>query len=238
MSKGSTPTTINTGDAPSAGRGVARILVVEDQRLVAEFLALHCRSIGLAVLGICATAQEGLRRVRAEHPDLVLMDFSLPDGSGLEVAQVIMRELPATRVLGISSHRDPWTMLQVQRLGLHGFVDKHDPQPEELTRAIQAVLNGHTYYTQMVNEATASLRRDPHAFIRVLSDYEIRILAMIGQSQSDEEIAAALAISASTVQSRRRDIMKKLDIHTTPKLIHFAIVNGLTRPEQLSQPPP
>jgi DNA-binding CsgD family transcriptional regulator len=68
----------------------------------------------------------------------------------------------------------------------------------------------------------------------VLSDYEVRVLSMIGESKSDEEIGSILGISPATVQSRRRDIMRKLDVHSTPKLIHYAIVNGLTRPEQLN----
>jgi DNA-binding NarL/FixJ family response regulator len=142
------------------------------------------------------------------------------------------------KILAISSHRDPWTMLQVQRIGLHGFVDKNEQRPEVLTEAIHAVLAGRVYYTPIVNESSASIRRDPKAFIRVLSDYETRILSMIGESKTDEEIATVLNISPATVQSRRRDIMSKLDIHTTPKLIHYAIVNGLTRVEQLGQRKP
>jgi DNA-binding NarL/FixJ family response regulator len=61
---------------------------------------------------------------------------------------------------------------------------------------------------------------------------------MIGESLSDEEIGEVLDVSASTVQSRRRDIMRKLDVHTTPKLIHFAILNGLTRADHLKRPAP
>lgn len=191
----------------------------------------------LKVAATCATMEEGLAAVRQHMPGLLLLDFSLPDGSGLEAAKTLLKEFHGMKILGISSHRDPWTLLQVQRMGLHGFVDKHDQRPEVLTQAITAVLSGHVYYTPVVNEATASLRRDPNAFIRVLSDYEMQILSLIGQSKTDEEIGALLNISPATTQSRRRDIMKKLNIHTTPKLIHFAIVNGLTRPEQLTQPP-
>jgi len=116
-------------------------------------------------------------------------------------------------------------------------VDKNEQRREVLTEAIHAVLAGHVYYTPIVNESSASIRRDPKAFIRVLSDYETRILSMIGESKTDEEIAAVLSISPATVQSRRRDIMTKLDVHTTPKLIHFAIINGLTRAEQLRRKP-
>ena len=222
------------GDRASLGR----VIVVEDQRLVAEFFTYHCRDLGLEVVQRCGTCREGLIAIRAHRPDLVLMDISLPDGDGLELAKTILDELPEVKILAISSHRDPWTMLQVQRIGLHGFVDKNEQRPEVLTEAIHAVLAGRVYYTPIVNESSASIRRDPKAFIRVLSDYETRILSMIGESKTDEEIAAVLNISPATVQSRRRDVMRKLDIHTTPKLIHYAIVNGLTRAEQLGQQKP
>ena len=232
----------STDSIPGNGAGgtasIGRVIVVEDQRLVAEFFTYHCRDLGLDVIQRCGTCREGLSAIRAQRPDLVLMDISLPDGDGLELAKTILDELPEVKILAISSHRDPWTMLQVQRIGLHGFVDKNEQRPEVLTEAIHAVLAGRVYYTPIVNESSASIRRDPKAFIRVLSDYETRILSMIGESKTDEEIATVLNISPATVQSRRRDIMSKLDVHTTPKLIHYAIVNGLTRVEQLGQKKP
>lgn len=214
---------------------VGRVLIVEDQRLVAEFFSFHCRDLGLSVIQICGSRREGEQAIREHQPDLVLMDISLPDGDGLELAKSVLDESPLIKILAISSHRDPWTMLQVQRIGLHGFVDKNDQRPEVLTEAIKSVLSGRIYYTPIVNESSASLRRDPKAFVRLLSDYETRVLSMIGESKTDDEIAAVLGISSATVQSRRRDIMRKLDVHTTPKLIHYAIVNGLTRAEQLGR---
>jgi len=222
------------GDNSSIGR----VVIVEDQRLVAEFLQFHCRDLKLQVVRHCVGYVDGLAAVRELKPDLVLLDISLPDGDGLEMARIIIEELPRVKVLTVSSHHDPWTMLQVQRIGIHGFVDKNDQRPEVLTEAIHAVLGGRVFYTPVVNQSSATIRRDPKSFIRVLSDYETRILSMIGESKSDEEIATVLNISPATVQSRRRDIMKKLDIHSTPKLIHYAIVNGLTRAEQLGRKKP
>ena len=226
------------GDLAGDGTALGRIVIVEDQRLVAEFFTLHCRDMGLEVLQQCASCAEGLAAIRKHRPDLVLLDISLPDGDGLDLAKMVLDEQPDVKVLAISSHRDPWTMLQVQRIGLHGFVDKNEQRPQVLSEAIHAVLAGRVYYTPIVNESSASIRRDPKAFIRVLSDYETRILSMIGESKTDEEIGVVLNISPATVQSRRRDIMRKLDIHTTPKLIHYAIVNGLTRAEQLGRRKP
>lgn len=220
------------------GACIGRVIIVEDQRLVAEFLQYHCRDMHLEVLHCAAGFRDGLAAIRQHQPDLVLLDISLPDGDGLELARLVIQELPRVKILAISSHHDPWTMLQVQRIGIHGFVDKNDQRPEILTEAIYAVLGGRVYYAQIVNQSSATIRRDPKSFVRVLSDYETRILALIGESKSDEEIAAALNISPATVQSRRRDIMRKLDVHSTPKLIHYAIVNGLTRAEQLGRRKP
>jgi DNA-binding NarL/FixJ family response regulator len=217
---------------------IGRVVIVEDQRLVAEFLQFHCRDLRLEVVQHAGGFRDGLAAIRQHQPDIVLLDISLPDGDGLELARIIIDELPRVKILAISSHHDPWTMLQVQRIGIHGFVDKNDQRPEVLSEAIFAVLGGRVYYTQIVNQSSAAIRRDPKSFVRVLSDYETRILSMIGESKSDEEIANALNISPTTVQSRRRDIMRKLDIHSTPKLIHYAIVNGLTRAEQLGRKKP
>ena len=219
--------------SPSGQSSGRRVVIVDDQRLIAEFFSLHCRDLGMQVLPWCGTCREALAVVRESKPDLVLLDISLPDGDGLELARKFMEELPLTKILAISAHRDSWTMLQVQRLKLHGFVDKHEQRLEVLTEAIAAVLAGRTYYTPIVQKSSACIRRDPNAFFRVLSDYETEILSMIGATKNDREIAQILRISPSTVQSRRRDIMGKLDIHATPKLIQFAIVNGLTRIEQL-----
>ncbi|MBI2512321.1 MAG: response regulator transcription factor [Opitutae bacterium] len=210
-------------------------IIIEDQKLFADFLAGCFTEWGVEVLANTASGVEGLGLVNRLSPDLLMLDFSLPDIDGLEIARQVLadRSKSKIKVVGISSHCDPWTMLQVQKLGLHGFVDKMNQSADTLRAALTTVLGGNVFYTSAVTESSARLRQDPRAFNRVLSDYEMKILAMIGHAMSDEEIATALGISPATMQSRRRDIMKKLDIHTTPKLIHYAIVNGLTRPTRM-----
>ncbi len=216
-------------DDPLQGRTA---IIIEDQKLFADFLAGCFKEWGIEVLLNTPLGAEGLAAVSKKQPDLLMLDFSLPDIDGLEIARQVLtdRSKGGMRVVGISSHCDPWTMLQVQKLGLHGFVDKMDQNAESLRAALASVLSGNVFYTRAVTESSARLRQDPRAFNRVLSDYELKILGMIGRAMTDEEIATELGISPATMQSRRRDIMKKLDIHTTPKLIHYAIVNGLTRP--------
>ncbi|MBA3848367.1 MAG: DNA-binding response regulator [Opitutus sp.] len=208
-------------------------VIVEDHRLFSDFLAACFKEWSITVLLQTASGLDGLKAVRERRPDLLMLDFSLPDIDGLEVARQVLGECPEVKVIGISAHRDAWTMLQVQRLGLHGFVDKLDQSRDVLRNAVSSVLGGNVFYTRTVTESSARLRNDPKAFNRVLSDYEMKILSLIGEAKSDEEIAKIIGISPATMQSRRRDIMRKLDIHTTPKLIHYAITHGLTRPDRL-----
>src|SRR4051794_12111417 len=82
-----------------------RVVIVEDQRIVAEFFTYHCRDLGLQVLQACGTCKEGLAAIRKHRPDLVLLDISLPDGDGLEMASIILDELVSVKILAISSHR-------------------------------------------------------------------------------------------------------------------------------------
>ena len=78
--------------------GIGRVVIVEDQRLVAEFLQFHCRDLRLQVVRHCSGFVEGLAAIRELKPDLVLLDISLPDGDGLELARMIIEELPRVKV--------------------------------------------------------------------------------------------------------------------------------------------
>jgi DNA-binding NarL/FixJ family response regulator len=119
-----------------------KVVIVEDQRLVAELFAFHCHSLGLHVAQVARTVSEGLAAIRKHRPELVLLDISLPDGDGLELAKTVLGELPEIKILAISSHCDPWTMLQVQRYGLHGFVDKNDQRRVPRSGAIPRPSSG------------------------------------------------------------------------------------------------
>jgi len=215
-----------------------KIAIIEDQALIADLLAAVCRRDFKFTVAVNEThGRKGLELIKKHRPDLVLLDISLPDMDGLDLAETILRCLPETKILALSSLRDPVTLKRVRDLGIHGFVDKRDQNVRLLKEAIDLVSRGHGFFSPVVNEVVGPLNRDAKAYFRVLSDYEQRILGLIGKSKSDEVIAAILGIQSSTAQSRRRDIMNKLGIHTTPKLIRYAIDQGFTRREYFPRPP-
>jgi len=216
-----------------------KIVIIEDQSLIADLLATVCRrDFGFEVLAAETHGGEGLDAVRRLNPDLLLLDISLPDMDGLDIAEIVLKEQPRTRIIALTALRDPVTFKRIRELGVHGFVDKRQQTLALLQEAIRLVSEGNTFFSPVMAEVIGALRQDPKSFHRVLSKYEQNILRMIGESKSDEEIADELTIKASTAQSRRRDIMSKLGIHSTPKLIRYAIANGFTRTEHFPNQPP
>lgn len=207
-----------------------KIAIVEDHALIAELLANLCRREFKFEVVLAEThGKRALPAIRRLEPDIVLLDLMLPDMDGLKLAEAVLKDLPRTRVLALSSLRDPATLNRVHELGLHGFVDKREQNVRVLRQAIDLVSRGHGFFSPVYGEVIGRLRRDPKAFNRMLSNYEQNVLGLIGESKSDEEIARILRVKPLTAQARRRDIMRKLGIHNTPKLIQFALENGFSR---------
>jgi DNA-binding NarL/FixJ family response regulator len=207
-----------------------KVAIVEDYTVIADTLAAVCRNdFNFEVVVNEPDGKTALRLILELKPNLVILDVSLPDMDGLAVARTILSKLPATKILVFTAMLDPVTLDRVRKLGVHGFAHKLQTIAA-LKNAIDLVSRGHYYFAPVMNESAKAQRSNPRSFTRILSDYEQHVLSLIGESKSDEEIGKLIAISPMTVQSRRRDIMKKLDIHSTPKLIRYAIEQGFTRP--------
>ena len=207
-----------------------KIGIVEDDRITSDLLAAVCaREFGATIVVQETYGSRGLAELFKHEPDLAILDICLPDVDGLEIAKTILAKLPMCRVLVMSALRDPVTLMRIRELGVHGFVDKREQSVAMLKTAIQSVLHGKGFFASVMLTVLTELRRDPQAFHLVLSQHEQRILTLIGNAYTDDEIAEAVGVKPATAQSRRRDIMNKLGIHSTPKLIQYANEMGFAR---------
>lgn len=207
-----------------------RIGIVEDDRITSDLLAAVCaREFGASVVVQETDGARGLSEILKAAPDLAILDICLPDLDGLDIARTILTELPLCRVLMLSALRDPVTLMRIKELGVHGFVDKREQSVAMLKTAIESVLQGRGFFASIFSSVLTDLRRNPQAFHLVLSEHEQRILTLIGNAYTDDEIADAVGVKPATAQSRRRDIMNKLGIHSTPKLIQYANEMGFSR---------
>ena len=188
-----------------------------------------CSTFGYKVVGETDSGVEAVELIVKSKPDVVILDLSLPDMDGFNVAEKVLKANPGLRILMLSSHCDDYTLFRVEKSGVHGFLDKNSNTVEILKEALKAVAEGRIYFSQAFQAARLARRNDPRSFIKLLSDWERAILSLIGQGLSDEEIGERLNLSPRTVQTHRSNILRKLNLKGTPKLIAFAVENGFTQ---------
>ncbi|HKB91153.1 MAG TPA: response regulator transcription factor [Opitutaceae bacterium] len=207
-----------------------KILVIEDQRMVREMLVLACtEAVPSAVVSDAADGASGLARCRQMNPDLIILDLELPDCDGLSLVKDFFECTASVRIIVLSSHTDEFTVHRALRANVHGFVDKKEQPVKIIAEAMKAVMAGEQYLSSLVQRARASLRADPSAFNKLLSDREQELLGLLGLGLSNDEACKLLHLSAHTVKNHRRNIMAKLGIHGTPRLIRYADEKGFTR---------
>lgn len=209
---------------------LVRLVIVEDQLMFREVVRKACeRDLGHTVVGECGTGAEAPELVKSLRPDVLLLDLSLPDVDGFEVAEKVLSQTPDMKILVLSSLCDDFTMFRIEQSGVHGFVDKNSNTTLVLGDALKAVEGGRSYYSAIFQKMKQARISNPVAFTKTLTEWERRILALIGLGLSDEEIGEKLGISHHTVQTHRSNILRKLKLPGTPKLIRFAIDNGFTQ---------
>jgi two-component system NarL family response regulator len=206
-----------------------RVIIVEDQRIVRELLcAMLAGEPDTSVVGQARTGGEALELADRLQPDVVLLDISLPDIDGIAVMQNLRSRHPATRVIALSIHDEQGYVEGMLDAGASGYVLK-SATVEELRHAIRAVAQGETYLSPELRRAAPTADTLPvREVVSALGRRERQVLSLLAEGRHSAEIAAALGISVSTVDVHRRNIMRKLDLHTIAELTKFAVRKGLT----------
>ncbi|WP_157271669.1 response regulator [Azohydromonas aeria] len=207
-----------------------RVLLVDDHRLVREAIAQTLRQEpGVEVAGEAGNAANALELAASLRPDVIVMDIHLPDRSGIELAPQLQRAQPGVRIVALSAYTDKRYVIEMLRAGALGYVTK-SAAGFELVMAIRAVMAGQSYISPEVAGALVSSLHGGEPALdaaRLLGRREVEILKLIAQGQRTPAIAASLQISPATVDAHRRNIMRKLDIHTVADLTRYAIRQGL-----------
>jgi two-component system response regulator NreC len=207
-----------------------KIVLIEDQAMFRDLLKKICREhFHLTVVGEAEDAATGLALCRKHKPDMVLLDLNLPDRDGISIADELLEMDPKMRILALSSECDDYTLYRVLNSGMHGYVDKNRQSVDVLKQAIDEVIKGRVFFTEVVQQVRQRLRTEPKAFPKVLTEREQQLLALLGGGLSNEEVARDLQLSRYTVQLHRRNIMSKLGLHRTPDLIRYAVNKGFSK---------
>jgi DNA-binding NarL/FixJ family response regulator len=206
-----------------------KLLLVDDHPVVRKGInSCLARHEHLQIVGEAADGVEALKKARELMPDIVLMDIDMPEKDGLEVTELLRKELPKIKVLILSMHSNTEYVMRIIQSGASGYILKEAPT-EELVRAIDIINTGEAFFSPEV--ARAALNKyvrggadDPAA---QLTNREREVLVQIAEGLSNKEIANKLGVGVRTVETHRERIMRKLNIHSVAGLTKFAISKGL-----------
>ena len=200
-------------DHPLVRQGVRRLLEREEFEILGE------ASDGLEVIDLAGRF----------HPDVILLDLSMPTLSGIGAMRELSKVSPLTKVIVLTMHTEEHYILEALRAGAKGCVSKTQA-PEHLLQAIREVCRGGVYLSPSVSGVVVQgyLAKSEQPYDPV-TNRERQVLQLIAEGKTTKEVAVILGVSVKTAESHRSSLMSKLDIHSTAELVRYAIRRGLVQ---------
>jgi DNA-binding NarL/FixJ family response regulator len=226
-------TTVITNPTRTAA-GKLRILVADDHDIIRRGLRqLLLAKPNWEVCGEAKTGREALAAVEELHPDVVVMDISMPELNGLEAARHIQKKFPNIGILILTMHFTDQLVRDVIESGARGYILKSDAD-KDLVSAVEALGNRRAYFTREASEILMSGFSRPDVVLDAksvsrnrLTVREREIVQLLAEGKSSKQVAVTLNISVKTAETHRANIMRKLELHSVSELVRYAIRNQI-----------
>ncbi len=211
------------------------VLIVDDHPLFREGLKyIIGRNERFKVVGEAENAAGALHEAKKLNPDIILVDISLPDKSGIQLTYELKKQHPQVMIMIVSMHSKIDYIAEAFQAGAKGYVAK-ESAAERLVQGLEAIVNGEFFLDSSVSlQVVENLMKFPVKEARItdaeygaLTPREQEIMRMLAEGVGPKEIADKLCISPKTVENHRANIMKKLDLHSTMELVRYAAKLGL-----------
>jgi two-component system response regulator NreC len=210
-----------------------RILLADDHNVMRRGLRLLLEShAGFSVVAEAADGQQAVEQAEAVRPDVVVLDIAMPHLSGTEAAQRISEMLPSTSIVILSMHSDEGYVLRALKAGAKAYLLK-DSAEGDLIEAIKSVTEGKTFFSaeisrMLVEDYVREIRtRGVEDSYGLLTSREREILHLLAEGKSNKDIAAALNLSTYTIETHRRNLQEKLNLHSFAELVLYAVRKGI-----------
>lgn len=224
--------TPSVADRPTLRPDVrARVLLADDHAILREGLAwMVAAHAGLEVVGQARGGREAVQMAQQLQPDVLVLDVSMPDLGGAEVAEQVRATCPGTKIIALTRHSDPGYVARMIKAGVHGYVVKRSAS-DMLLAALAAVMDGGTYFDPAVSATfiARAVDRAPGARARSpsphapLSEREEQVLRLIAWGKSNKEVAAQLGISVKTAEFYKANALEKLHLRSRTDILRHAL---------------
>ncbi|MBG0790387.1 MAG: response regulator transcription factor [Desulfovibrionaceae bacterium] len=211
------------------------IMIVDDHPLFREGLkTIVSRDKNYSVCAEAGTGREGLRLAREHRPDIMLVDISMPDKSGIQMIRELKEALPDTRFVIISMHSEADYIVEAFRAGATGYMVK-ESAASQLLKGLDTVASGELFLDNALSQEVvfrllqddATPRKDSSDPYSTLTPREQEVMRMLAEGLNPKEVAGQLFISPKTVENHRTNLMKKLGLKSTVELLRYAARLGL-----------
>ena len=211
-----------------------RIILVDDHNIVRDGIkSLLQNEKDIEVIAEASSYSELKEVLKNCHPEIILMDISLPDVSGIEITKILSVDYPGIRILMLSMHINDEFIMSSISAGASGYIPKNTTK-RELLKAIRTVYSEGLYFTPhvsnlIVKNVIKGARQETKLIEKenILSSREIEILKLFAEGFSNHEIAEKLFISSRTVESHKNHIMQKLELKSPVEMVRYAIKNKI-----------
>lgn len=210
-----------------------KILIADDHKIVRDGLRhLLEDQAAYEVIGEAENGRKAVHMARKHHPDIVIMDISMPDLNGIDATHQMIAENSGVKVIALSMHSDKQYVDQMLKAGVSGYLLK-DCAFEELDRALKVIAGGGIYLSPdvaglVVQDYVGQLHEKAPEPSVAMTVREREVLQLIAEGHSTKSIANALNISVKTVETHRKNIMEKMNARSVAELTKIALREGLT----------
>jgi DNA-binding NarL/FixJ family response regulator len=208
------------------GKRSIQLLIVDDHHIVLDGLkSLFDQDPQFEIIGAASSAEEALRFLQINVPDILLTDYRLPGLSGLELAVVVKEKYPGVKRVILSMHDEALLVKQILKEGVDGYLLK-SIQQSELKMALHQIMDGFPYVSPEITRMVLANMNSEHPE-ELLSERERQVLNLIAKECSNKQIAEKLFISERTVETHRKNIFRKTNTTSLVGLIKYAFANNL-----------
>lgn len=206
-----------------------RVLVADDHGIVRHGLrSLLERQLDMEVAGEAGDGRDAVGMAAELNPDIIVMDIAMPRLNGIDAAEQVLRNNPATRIILLSMYADEEFLMRALTVGVKGYLLK-DSAELDLVRAVRAVAAGKSYFSPAIAQTLAEdyVRQLQHSGFQdsyeLLTPREKETLQLLAEGKSNKEVAAVLNVSPYTVETHRMHLMQKLNLHNTAEIVLYAV---------------